>query len=162
MLILRLNFWRRADGTRFLSRFSGLISHSKKIKTTWVHSAMSPLSQHRYLGDNHSFFLKWQEFGRRFPIHFYRDIFISVSATSPACLSEECVCIAWARVCDIISGVVSSWKNWRKNSLHLDLDPTSFTLHKQCIHRNVGNLVGLLHGCSCSSVCAPILSSFTL
>ena len=51
---------------------------------------------------------------------------------------------------------------WRKNSLQLDLDPTYFILHRQYIHRNVGNLVGLLHGCSCSSVCAAILSFFTL
>ena len=43
---------------------------------------------------------------------------------------------------DIIARVESSWKNWRKNSLQLDLDPKSFTSHRQYMHRNVVNLVG--------------------
>ena len=32
---------------------------------------------------------------------------------------------------DIITRMKSSWKNWRKNSLQLDLDPTPFTSHRQ-------------------------------
>ena len=30
----------------------------------------------------------------------------------------------------------------KSSALQLDLDPTSFTLHRQYIHTNVGNLVG--------------------
>ena len=57
---------------------------------------------------------------------------------SPLCETyEECVCSAWAKVCDIVARVESSWKSWRKNSLQLDLDPTSFTLHRQCSHLNL-------------------------
>ena len=52
----------------------------------------------------------WEEFSHSFLWgHF-------VSATPPACVSEECVCIAWARVCDIITRVKSSWNIWRKTS----------------------------------------------
>ena len=42
---------------------------------------------------------------------------------------------------DIIARVESSWKNWRKK-IQFDLDPTSFSSHRQYMHRNVGNLVG--------------------
>ena len=45
MLILRLHFWPRADGTWFVSRSCALISHSIKIKTQGC-SAMSPVTQH--------------------------------------------------------------------------------------------------------------------
>ena len=42
---------------------------------------------------------------------------------------------------------VTSMLEWRacgetgeKDSLQLDLDPTSFTSYRQCMHRNVGNV----------------------
>ena len=43
---------------------------------------------------------------------------------------------------DIIARMESSWRNWKKKSFQLDLDTTSFTSHRQNMHRNVGNLVG--------------------
>ena len=113
---------------------------------------------YKYCGYNHhSFFLKFKEFGMRFSFHSYGDILSFVCAT---CVYLKNACVL--RELECVTSVESSWKIWRKNSLQLDLDPTSFTIHRQYIHRNVGNLVGLLHGCSCSSICAAILSSFTL
>ena len=44
-------------------------------------------------------------------------------------LTLEWVCIASARVRDIIARVVSSWRWWRKNSLQLDFDRISFSSH---------------------------------
>ena len=128
-------------------------------------SAFSHVSSHspyRYLGDNHySFFKNHRSLGGVFPF-ILMGTFSSDSSTSPVCVSGEYVCIASARVPDIIARVKSSWPNWRKNTLQLDLDLISFTCHRQCIIQNVGNLVGLLHGCSSISVYAAILSSFTL
>ena len=133
MLILSRNFCWRADGTWFVSCVCALISHFPEIKTTSPCSAMSLLTHHIDILQLR-FFLKSQGFGRSFPIHFYGVIFISVSAISPVCVSVECVCGAWARVCDIIFRMLSSWKTWTKNSLQLDLDPTSFSLHRRCCH----------------------------
>ena len=53
---------------------------------------VSCYSLHKYFGDNQYAFFKThnsQEFGRRFPIHSYGDIFNFGSATDPACLQPE-------------------------------------------------------------------------
>ena len=108
MFILSRNLWRRADGTWFVSRISALISHFPEIKMTWQSSAISPLSHHiDILAITITFFSKiagvWEAFSHSFLWgHF-------VSATSPACVSVECVCIASARVSDTITWLESSW-----------------------------------------------------
>ena len=108
MLILSRNFWWRADGTCSLSRVCALISHFPEIKTRWPRSAISPLTHHiDVLTLTINVFSKiagvWEAFSHSFLWgHF-------VSATSPACVSVECVCIASARVSDTITWLESSW-----------------------------------------------------
>ena len=47
MLILSLNFWRRAGSTCFVSRSGAIIFHSTEIKKTSHSSAMSPVTHFR-------------------------------------------------------------------------------------------------------------------